>query len=91
MNLRNSPTLLSEVLPKSSVETTFLMLAAKRCSLIARAAAFISRDSATTNLPSFTVLWSRAAPPAGSENSKLCWTVWPAATTTSAVCVGRPV
>jgi hypothetical protein len=41
--------LLSAVLPKSSVETTVFMFEAKRCSLIARAAASISRASDTTN------------------------------------------
>src|SRR4030095_4269478 len=37
MNFRNSPTLLSEMLPNSSVDTTVLMLGAKRCSLMASA------------------------------------------------------
>ena len=39
--------------PNSSVETTFLILGAKRCSLIASAEPAISRDTSVTNRSSW--------------------------------------
>ena len=52
---RKSPGLLSSTLPNSSAETTLLMEAAKRCSLMAMAAASISFELETTNWSSFTI------------------------------------
>ena len=40
--------------PKVSVEMTFLMFAAKRCSFVASASPSVSRDVATTKASSFT-------------------------------------
>ena len=59
-NLRNSPTLPSATAPNSSVETTLRMSGAYRCSLIAIAAAAISREVATTKSASRTVSPARA-------------------------------
>ena len=53
-NFKNSPTCPSATVPNSSVDTTVLRLAAKRCSLIAMAAASISFEVVTTNVASFT-------------------------------------
>ena len=55
INLRNSPTLPPRTSPKESAERTFLMFAAKRCSLIARDFPSVSRSEVTTKLPSFTM------------------------------------
>jgi hypothetical protein len=62
---RKSPGLLSSTEPNSSAETTFTMLGAKRCSLIAMAAPAISFEVATTNSDKLIAIKNRYA--AGRE------------------------
>ena len=88
--LRNSVTLPSATAPNSSVETTFLMLAAKRCSLIAMAAPLISRDSPTVNWASFTMS-PRAAVVVPAAREMSCVAVWPTVTRTVVRLGGAPV
>lgn len=63
MNFMNSATLPSAMSPNSSVATTFFIFGAKRCSLIARAAALISREVATTKSSSLTTASSARGVP----------------------------
>ena len=50
----NSAMLPSGTSPKASVETTFLMFGAKRCSLVASASPSVSLEAVNTNGSSFT-------------------------------------
>ena len=54
-NFMNSPADPPSTSPSESVESTFLMFGAKRCSFVAMAWASVSRCWATTNASSFTV------------------------------------
>ena len=91
--LKNSPTLPSPFAPNSSAETTFFMLGAKRCSLIAIAAPDISFDVATTNSLSFTTSPARPGSLRRAPASRLksrCAVV-PPVTTIDSVCTSSPV
>lgn len=85
----NSATFPSATLPNSSVETTFLMLDAKRCSLIASAAPSISREVATRNASSFTM--EPSASFSGAPSVMSCASVRPAVTVRLVVAGGSPV
>ena len=92
MNLSTSAALPSATPPNSSAEITFLMFAAKRCSLMAIAAPSISRVVPTTNLSSLTT----PPAPGSARVSKVCrltsWrAIWPATTVTSSVRGSKPV
>ena len=54
MNRMNSATLPSITSPKASVATTFLMLAANRCSLVASDSPSVSLEVERTKASSFT-------------------------------------
>jgi hypothetical protein len=92
-NFRKSAELPSATRPNSSVERTFLILGAKRCSLMARAEADISFEVATTKASSFTVPsgCGAAGPADGAVSVRSSRAVPPALTDTVAVCTARPV
>jgi hypothetical protein len=56
MNFRNSPTAPTIITPSASVDMTFLMLGAKRCSFVAIACASVSCSEDTTKGSSFTTV-----------------------------------
>ena len=95
MYFRKSPGLLSRMLPNSSAATTLLIEEAKRCSLIAMAAASISFEVETTNWSSLTrrPAWSGAEADAAAVEVRVKSraAVEPAGTATRAVCWSWPV
>ena len=84
----NSPTWPSATVPNSSVATTVRRFEAKRCSLIAIAAASISREAATAKASSRTVSPGRPAAGARVISRR---TVAPAGTSTAKTWGARPV